>query len=227
MSTGEGYSLRYGSRSAATLLYKGASYRYNLLPPATSLARKIKSKLYQQFSVAGPPLGPSSQTRKFSPDNSQVPLPQSFLPPFLKQAGIGSGSGSPLWRIPPSTLSVNRTTVEPTPFPQCRLCSALSIVWSRILPLASNWKAKSPMNSLGLFSPLRAIRAAISLRKSDGTLSGSVTHLTTMISSSDPRRAGAKGSGPGCMRMVRTSMPTLPIIGTRFQAMGEVQRAAL
>lgn len=50
---------------------------------------------------------------------------------------------------------------------------------------------------------------------------------TTSCSAMAPERRGRKVRGSDVMRSARISSLTLPIIGTRFQAMGDVQRAAL
>ena len=58
-------------------------------------------------------------------------------------------------------------------------------------------------------------------------LLAAVRHLTTSCSPHAPARLGEEWSGWLTMRSERISSFTLPMMGTRFQAMGEVHSAAM
>lgn len=140
--------------------------------------------------------------------------------------GIGVSSG---FLQPPRSQSVRPTTFAPTPPSQSPPACACSIVWLSILPSASKSKTNRPVKALSGSTPRPKGRDRAMMLASRADL-GSLRfshQRTTSCSGMAPGRRGRKVRGSEVMRSARISMRTLPTMGTRFQAMGEVQRAAL
>lgn len=155
----------------------------------------------------------------------------------LLRSNMGMGVLSPGSRIPPSNQSVNPTTFAPTPFSQFPPSCAVSIVCVSTLPSASKSKMNNPVKAL-----LGSTPSLLSLR--DRAMAAPAPPLLLLLSSAEqdlrcshqrttscsgmaPARRGRNVRGSEVMRSARISRRTLPMMGTRFQAMGDVQRAAL
>jgi hypothetical protein len=141
------------------------------------------------------------------------------------------GMGVPGSLHPPRSQSVRPTTFAPTPASQSPPACDCSIVWLRIRPSESKSKTNSPVKALSGSTP----RPNGSERAMTPRFEGLQVYepflfshqRTTSCSGIAPARRGRNVRGSVVMRSARTSIQTLPRMGTRFQARGEVQRAAL
>ena len=143
---------------------------------------------------------------------------------------MGIGLSLP-FLIPPRSQSVKPTNLAPMPFSQSPPSCTCSIVCVKTRPSASKSKMKRPVKALCGSTPLPR-QSVLAMapgpeRPWSPCVLRSSHHRTTSCSGMAPGRRGRKVRGSEVIRSARISSLTLPIMGTRFHAIGDVHSAAL